>query len=116
MQKITIKDIKVFGHHGAYDVERKEGQYFYVNIIYKYNYDYPDDNIQNVRDYTKIIDYLLDTCNDCQFYLLEELIAYLSDELKKEFKIEYLKLSIAKEIFVRDNKVTITIDKEISND
>ena len=115
MQKITINDIKVFGHHGAYDIERKEGQYFYVSIIYNYNYDYPDDNIRNVRDYTKIIDYLLDTFNNCQFYLLEELIAYLSDALKKEFKFDYLKLSISKEIDIRDNKVAITIDKEISN-
>ena len=36
--------------------------------------------------------------------------------LKKEFKFDYLKLSISKEIDIRDNKVDITIDKEISND
>ena len=53
MQKITINNIKVFGYHGVYDKERDEGQYFYVNIIYSYDYDYPNDDIRNVKDYTK---------------------------------------------------------------
>ena len=116
MQKITINNIKVFGYHGVYDKERDEGQYFYVNIIYSYDYDYPNDDIRNVKDYTKIVDYLLDRFNGSKYYLLEKLVASLTNQLKREFEFNYLKLSISKEIDLRGNKIDITIEKENYND
>ena len=116
MQKITINNIKVFGYHGVYDKEREQGQYFYVNIIYSYDYDYPNDDIQNAQDYTKIVDYLLDRFNSSKHYLLEKLVTSLTKQLKSKFKFNYLKLSISKEINLRGNNIDITIEKEESND
>ena len=115
-EKIRINNIKVFGYHGVYDKERDEGQYFYVNIIYSYDYDYPNDDIQNVKDYTKIVDYLLDRFSGSKYYLLEKLVTSLTNQLKREFGFNYLKLSISKEIDISGNKIDITIEKEISND
>ena len=116
MQKIMIDNIKVFGYHGVYDSEREQGQYFNINIVYNYDYNNPNDDIQNVKDYTEIINYFLDEFNSNKFHLLEELIHYLSSKLKEEFKLDYLKISIGKEIAVKDNKINITIEKEGSND
>tara|TARA_Y100001970_G_scaffold43766_1_gene54594 strand:- start:11149 stop:11499 length:351 start_codon:yes stop_codon:yes gene_type:complete len=116
MQKITINNIKVFGYHGVYDKEREEGQYFNADIVYSYYYNYPDDDIKNIKDYTDIINYFLDEFNIRKFYLLEELIAYLTDSLKEKFNLNYLKISIKKEIKIRDNAINIIIEKEVSNE
>tara|TARA_B100001996_G_scaffold371582_1_gene347072 strand:+ start:551 stop:901 length:351 start_codon:yes stop_codon:yes gene_type:complete len=115
MQKIMIDNIKVFGYHGVYDSEREQGQYFNINIIYNYDYNNPNDEIENVKDYTEIINYFLDEFNSRKFHLLEELIHYLSSKLKQKFKLDYLKISITKKIAVKNNKINITIEQEASD-
>ena len=116
MQKIKIDNIKIFGYHGVYDKEKEEGQDFYISIVYKYDYDSPNDDIKNVKDYTKIVDYLLSIFNDRTYSLLEKLIVSLTKQLMIKFEFNYLKLSIKKKINLNNNKIDITIEKELSND
>ena len=53
MQKITIKNIEIFGYHGVYDEEIKNGQYFYINLIYSFDFkiDSVEDEIMSVQDF-----------------------------------------------------------------
>ena len=82
MQKITINNIKVFGHHGVYEYEN-EGQYFYVTIVYAYDYgDNYADKLNEVVDYTSVVDYLHTTFDEIRFNLMESLIDYLIEEFK----------------------------------
>jgi len=116
MQKITINNIKIFGHHGVYEYEN-EGQYFYVTIVYAYDYgDNHADRLNEVVDYTSVIDYLHASFDEIRFNLMEKLIDYLVGEFKNQFRFDYLKISITKKINIRDSKTDILIEKEISND
>ena len=116
MQIIKINNIRIFGHHGVYEKEKIDGQYFYVNIIYSYDYSYDNDKIDSVINYMDIINHLHDIFDDTRFNLIEKLIDSLTHDLKTKFGFNYLKLSISKKIEIRDNEINITIEKEIPND
>lgn len=32
MDEIRIRGLKIYGHHGVFDFEKREGQYFYINV------------------------------------------------------------------------------------
>ena len=116
MQKITIKNIKFFGYHGIYDKEIKDGQYFYIDLIYSFNLnlDSLEDEIINVQDYTDIVRFLEKTFNKKRYNLMEILVNDLIFHLNNEFDFKYIKLSISKKVNISCD--SITVEQEVYND
>ncbi len=121
MIKVKIENIKTYGYHGVYDDERKYGQNFYINIIYKYGSskkEWLNDSIKNILDYTEVIKkiklFISGSVQKEKYFLLELLIEDLSIYLTNEFKkynFKYLSISITKSILIDGEKNNVTIDK-----
>ena len=121
MIKVKIENIKTYGYHGVYDEERKYGQNFYINIIYKYGSskkEWLNDSIKNILDYTEVIKkiklFISGSVQKEKYFLLELLIEDLSIYLTNEFKkynFKYLSISITKSILIDGEKNNVTIDK-----
>ena len=121
MIKVKIENIKTYGYHGVYDEERKHGQNFYINIIYKYGSskkEWLNDSIENILDYTEVIKkiklFISGSVQKEKYFLLELLIEDLSIYLTNEFKkynFKYLSISITKSILIDGEKNNVTIDK-----
>ena len=80
---IKIPQIKLFGYHGCYDKEKKEGQEFEIDIeiVFKKNTIYDDWRLENNNDYAKIVSavQLIFEQNRCD--MLEELATNIGNKL-----------------------------------
>ena len=113
MQKIKINNIKIFGYHGVYDKEIKDGQYFYINLIYSFNFEVDSlkDEITSVQDYINIVQFLENIFNNRRYSLMEKLVNDLIFRLNNEFNFEYIKLSVTKKVNISCD--SITVEEEI---
>lgn len=99
MDKIIIKGLEVFAHHGVYDQEKEKGQRFIINAEL-----YTDtvtaglsDDIEDTLDYAKVCEYIKDYMVINQVNLLETLVNELSRKLLITFdKISSITLEICK--------------------
>ena len=116
MQKIKINNIKLFGYHGVYDEEIKDGQYFYINLMYSFDFQSNSlkDEITSVQDYTSIVQFLEKIFNKKRYNLIEKLVNDLMFHLNNEFDFEYIKLSITKNVNISCD--SITVEQEVYND
>ena len=103
---IKINDLKIFGYHGLYEIEKKEGQVFLLNVSYR---TYQDDGngshiAENEGESKEIIDYiqftkfLLKSFNHQRHNYLENLVDRLIKDIHSIYRtISYIKISIYKE-------------------
>ena len=61
--KYHIKDMEIFGYHGLYDEEKKNGQTFILNIKYILNRHVINDNIAETLDYAEVMEYICEIFN-----------------------------------------------------
>ena len=121
MIKVKIEDIKTYGYHGVYAKERKNGQNFYIKIIYTYgssNKEWLNDSIENILDYTEVIKeiklFIGGKGLKEKYFLLELLLDELSIYLTKKFKnynFKCLSISITKSISIDGMKNNVTVEK-----
>mgnify|MGYP001485915633 CR=1 FL=1 len=121
MIKVKIENIKTYGYHGVYKEERKNGQNFYINIIYtsgSSNKEWFNDSIEDILDYTEVIKkiklFISGSVLKEKYFLLELLIDELSIYLTKDFKnynFKCLSLSITKSIVIDGEKNNVTVEK-----
>ena len=112
-----IENIEIFGYHGVYDYEKKNGQLFFIDVSYSVTYNQNintktglkhNDNIENVIDYMIIIDTIKNSFNYKRYNLLEELIERISDTIKRNYpEIYNLDVKISKTL-KHSNKVTLS--------
>ena len=102
----NINGLRLFGYHGVYDNEKKDGQYFIIDI--KFNTEYHSNSIEdkviNVIDYNAV-------CNDVakafsiRCNLIETLIDNIKNYLEKKYTGVLFEISISKESYVIDHSV-----------
>ncbi len=119
MHKIKINELEVFGFHGVYEKEKKEGQTFYIEIEYSPKEDIEEinDNISEVVDYITVRDKFITLFNNKRYSLIEVLARDLLKELIDIYDFLYLKIVIRKKIILMSNKVNyISIEVEKNNE
>jgi dihydroneopterin aldolase len=105
VDKILIKDIKLYGYHGVLDKEREIGQNFYIDIEMAVDLKAAGitDDLGNTVDYSKVYDIINNINERNKFRLIESFAHNISEEVLKAFdKI--------KEIMVRVRKPDAPID------
>lgn len=87
MDKITIKGLKVFAHHGVLDSEKEEGQEFFVDVELFADLCKPayTDYISNSTNYALVCETVNDFLKNNTYSLIEK-AAY---ELSKEILVKY---------------------------
>ncbi len=99
MDKIIIKSLEIFAHHGVYDEEKDKGQRFVINaeLSLATAFAGQSDNIDDTLDYGKVCEFIKDYMVRNQFNLLEKLTNDLARKLLLRFTaIQSLKLEISK--------------------
>ena len=108
--KYKLQNIKIFGYHGVYEDEIKNGQYFIVNLSYELNFSKKkSDNINDVVDYKKVYCELINLFNVQRYNLIESLAISITKELKNIFKMNSIFIEI-----IRNNPSTLKDIKSIS--
>ena len=107
MFEYVLNKIKLFGHHGVYKREQSDGQYFYISIKYSVDdKDIKNDNIDEIIDYSNIIDDIKYIFYKKRFNLIENLILHI----KKNLKSKYPKINFIIKISKANPKYNIPID------
>jgi len=113
-----IKELELFGNHGLYEDEIKDGQIFVLNIVYTINYSHDvgsDEDIKKIIDYIDVIKEITLLFNVKRYNLMESLLNDLYDGLFKKFKFNKLNINIYKKnILYKDkiNKINIKLNNE----
>ena len=118
MLKVDINNLKIFGYHGCFDVEKIHGQFFNLNISYLLSDKVENnDSLDSTIDYIKVVNYIKKVFNHNRYNLLEDLAIYISDNLLNEFQINSVKISIKKSnkyIMEKIDSVEVTYKKNNS--
>ncbi len=99
MDQIKIENLKIFAHHGVFDFEKKDGQYFYVNAVL-----YTDlhkagcsDDLNESTNYGEVCGFISDFMQKKSYNLIEAVAENLSRALLIHFsRIVSLELEIRK--------------------
>lgn len=99
MDKITVKGLEIFAHHGVYDDEKSKGQTFVINAEFEVDTITAglSDDIEDTLDYAKVCEFIKDYMVLNRVNLLETLVNELSRKLLVTFEcIQSVDLEICK--------------------
>jgi dihydroneopterin aldolase len=85
---VELKGLEVFGHHGAYEEERRRGQPFWFDVELEVGDRGADDELAHAVDYTKVAAAIRELSDGREFRLLEALATAVADELVACFPVE----------------------------
>ena len=99
MDKIIVKDLKLFCYHGVNPEEKIDGQNFIFDIEADVDLSKPcaTDDVNDTVSYAKIIKTVRRVAQSEKYDLLEKVAQMVADELLKEFdKIQAVKILLKK--------------------
>ncbi|MCI8992726.1 MAG: 2-amino-4-hydroxy-6-hydroxymethyldihydropteridine diphosphokinase [Eubacterium sp.] len=99
MDKIQIRNLEVFGHHGVFPEENKLGQKFLVNAVLFVNLHEAglEDDLQKSVDYGEVCHYITGFMRDQTYKLIESAAERLAEKLLDHFeRLEKVELEIKK--------------------
>lgn len=85
---VELKGLEVFGHHGAYEEERRRGQPFWFDVELEVGDRGADDELAHAVDYTNVAAAIRELSDGREFRLLEALATAVADELVARFPVE----------------------------
>ena len=88
MDKIVLKDIKLYGYHGVFPSEREKGQFFYIDVeaFLDLKEAGQTDDLEKTVDYSKIDDMIKLINENNKFRLIETFAHKISREILSTFK------------------------------
>ena len=95
--KIKLNNICLFGYHGLYEQEKKEGQNFTINISIELNHrESIPDTIDDTVDYTIIADTVKEIFNLKRYNLIESLASDIVERILLDLRVKSALVSIKK--------------------
>jgi len=105
--KINLNNITLFGYHGLYEKEAKEGQNFIISASIKLKKkQINSDSIDDTVDYVKIIKIIKSVFDKKRYKLIDCLATDIINEILLNSRIKSIVLSIKK----TDPPININID------
>jgi len=86
----------VFGYHGAYEEEHRDGQLFLWDVQLDVGERGADDDLQQALDYTQVAARIRELSDARRFNLLEALATSVADALYEQFAPKRLKVRVRK--------------------
>jgi dihydroneopterin aldolase len=93
---VELRGLEVFGRHGVYEEEQREGQVFLFDVQLDVGERGADDDLAQAVDYTKVAARIRELSDGRRFDLLEGLATYVADVLVEEFEPARLELRVRK--------------------
>jgi dihydroneopterin aldolase len=94
---IELHGLEVFGYHGAYEEEQRNGQLFLWDVQLDVGERGADDDLQQALDYTHVAARIRELSDAHRFNLLEALARSVADALFELFVPKRLKLRVRKQ-------------------
>ena len=115
--KIRLKNIQLYGWHGATAKERKTGQQFEIDIevLAAISSTIESDDIKSTVNYSALYEYVVKIFTENKYNLLETLAHKILISIKNEFQVKACKVTIRKPD-APINGILDTVEVEISND
>lgn len=88
MDKITIKNLKLFAYHGVNPEEKENGQNFYIDLDYYLNMQRAceNDNLDDTVSYAKVVKAVNRAFTAQSFDLIEKAAQTVADAVLDEFE------------------------------
>jgi dihydroneopterin aldolase len=94
---IELHGLEVFGYHGAYEQEQRDGQLFLWDVQLDVGDRGADDDLARALDYTHVAAKIRELSDARRFNLLEALATTVADALYEQFEPKGLKLRVRKQ-------------------
>jgi dihydroneopterin aldolase len=94
---VELHGLEVFGYHGAYEEERRDGQLFLFDVQLDVGDRGADDDLATALDYTQVAARIRELSEARRFDLLEALATAVADALYEQFAPKRLKLRVRKQ-------------------
>ena len=94
---IELQGLEVFGYHGAYEEEQRNGQLFLWDVQLEVGDRGADDDLERALDYTHVAAKIRELSDAHRFNLLEALATSVADALYEQFEPLRLKLRVRKQ-------------------
>ena len=96
MITVEVRDLRVFGRHGAHEDERERGQDFLFDVALDVGERGTSDRLQDAVDYVEVARAVQQVSDARQYVLLEALASAVADELERRFSPERVRVRVAK--------------------
>ena len=99
MDKITIKNLKLFAYHGVNPEEKENGQNFYIDLNYFLDLSLPceSDNVDDTVSYAKAVKIIQKVFTECSYDLIEKAAQKVCDALFESFEsIKKIEITLKK--------------------
>ena len=93
---VELQGLEIFGYHGAYPEEQRDGQAFWFDVELEVGDRGADDRLDTAIDYTEVAAAIRGLSAARRFDLLEALATAVADELFARFHPERLRLRVRK--------------------
>lgn len=93
---VELRGLEVFGHHGVYEEERRDGQLFLFDVQLDVGDRGADDDLARVVDYSRVAAKIRQLSEERRFKLLEGLATFVADTLFEQFAPARLELRVRK--------------------
>ena len=90
MDKIIIKDLKIYAYHGVNESEKQKGQIFSIDATLNFNdlsKPCTSDNLTDTVNYSSVVKTITKIVNSKNFNLLEKLSQEISSALLEEYSL-----------------------------
>ena len=98
MDKIRVKNIKIFAYHGVIKEEQNLGQHFEIDVVLgiRKNQAGITDDLSKTVDYSKVYNLVVDIFTKKTYKLIETLAEKISQKLLSLDYVENVKIKIRK--------------------
>lgn len=98
IDQIEIRGLRVFGHHGVFDAEKRDGQTFVVDVALDVDLGAASrsDDLGDTVDYGTLTERLAHAVSSTRFDLIERLAGYLLDLAMEDPRVMTAQVRIAK--------------------
>jgi dihydroneopterin aldolase len=93
---VELQGLEVFGHHGAYAEEQRDGQVFLFDVELEVGERGADDRLAGAVDYTEVAAAIAELSGARRFDLLEALATATADLLLERFRPVRVRVRVRK--------------------
>jgi len=93
---VELRGLEVFGRHGAYEHERRDGQTFWFDVRLEVGERGAADDLAGAVDYTHVAAAVAEVSDAHAYRLLEALATAAAEELHRRFSPEWVEVRVRK--------------------
>ena len=105
MLKISVKNLRIIGHHGVYDHEKINGVKLAIDVNLLFHKQKTNDSIEQTVNYVDIINHIKRINQENNFDLLETFCQKIINDLMGNFNPHSINVRIRKFDIIKDEKL-----------